>query len=92
MELNITFRNDISEISRLEGFIEQVAEQFSLPMDIVFNLNLVLEEAVANASSAIDAIGKTPPIYGEDGVFLVWRRKDCCQGKNLTEMGLGGLQ
>jgi len=48
MELNITFRNDISEISRLEGFIEQVAEQFSLPMDIVFNLNLVLEEAVAN--------------------------------------------
>ena len=48
MELNITFRNDISEISRLEGFIEQVAEQFSLPMDIVFNLNLALEEAVTN--------------------------------------------
>ena len=44
------------------------------------------------ASTALDAMGKTPPIYGEDGVFLVWRRKDCCQGKSLTELGLGGLQ
>ena len=35
------------------------------------------------ASTAIDAIGKTPPIYGEDGAFLVWRRRDCCQGQSL---------
>ena len=35
------------------------------------------------ASAAIDAIGKTPPIYGEDGAFLVWRRRDCCQGQSL---------
>ena len=35
------------------------------------------------ASTAIDAIGKTPPIYGEDGAFLIWRRRDCCQGKSL---------
>ena len=48
MELNITFRNDISEISRLAGFIDEVAEKFSLPMDLVFSLNLVLEEAVTN--------------------------------------------
>lgn len=34
-------------------------------------------------STAIDAIGKTPPIYGEDGSFLIWRRRDCCQGKSL---------
>ena len=48
MELNITFRNDISGISRLAGFIDEVAEKFSLPMDLVFSLNLVLEEAVTN--------------------------------------------
>lgn len=48
MELNITFRNDIAEISRLAGFIDEVAEKFSLPMDLVFSLNLVLEEAVTN--------------------------------------------
>ena len=34
-------------------------------------------------STAIDAIGKTPPIYGEDGSFLIWRCRDCCQGKSL---------
>ena len=48
MELNITFKNDIEEISRLAGFIDEVAEKFSLPMDLVFSLNLVLEEAVTN--------------------------------------------
>ena len=48
MALNITFRNDIAEISRLAGFIDEVAEKFSLPMDMVFSLNLVLEEAVTN--------------------------------------------
>ena len=48
MALNITFKNDITEISRLAGFIDQVAEKFSLPMDMVFSLNLVLEEAVTN--------------------------------------------
>ena len=48
MALNITFRNDIAEISRLAGFIDEVAEKVSLPMDMVFSLNLVLEEAVTN--------------------------------------------
>jgi anti-sigma regulatory factor (Ser/Thr protein kinase) len=48
MALNITFKNDITEISRLAGFIDEVAEKFSLPMDMVFSLNLVLEEAVTN--------------------------------------------
>lgn len=48
MALNITFNNDITEISRLAGFIDEVAEKFSLPMDMVFSLNLVLEEAVTN--------------------------------------------
>lgn len=44
------------------------------------------------ASTALDAMGKTPPIYGEDGAFLVWRRKDCCQGMNLADAAAGGLQ
>ncbi len=40
------------------------------------------------ASTAIDAIGKTPPIYGEDGAFLIWRRRDCCQGMDLITSGV----
>ena len=48
MEKSIILANDISEISRLYEFIEELGSDFSLSLDIVFNLNLVLEEAVVN--------------------------------------------
>ena len=48
MERSIVLANEISEISRLNGFIEEIGEEFGLTPDVVFNLNLVLEEAVVN--------------------------------------------
>lgn len=48
MEKSIILSNDISEISRLYEFVEEVGNDFELSPDIVFNLNLVLEEAVVN--------------------------------------------
>ena len=48
MEKSIVLANDISEITRLYEFIENMGNDFSLSPDIVFNLNLVLEEAVVN--------------------------------------------
>lgn len=48
MEKSIILANDIAEISRLAQFVDEVGEKFSLTPDIVFNLNLVLEEAVVN--------------------------------------------
>ena len=48
MEKSIILANDITEISRLATFIDEVGEAFSLTPDVVFNLNLVLEEAVVN--------------------------------------------
>lgn len=48
MEKSIILANDIAEISRLAQFVDEVGEEFNLTPDIVFNLNLVLEEAVAN--------------------------------------------
>ena len=48
MEKSIVLANEISEISRLNGFIEDIGEEFGLTPDVVFNLNLVLEEAVVN--------------------------------------------
>ena len=48
MEKSIILANDISEITRLYEFIEEMGNDFSLSPDIVFNLNLVLEEAVVN--------------------------------------------
>ena len=48
MEKSIILANDISEISKLNQFVEEIGEEFSLPPAIVFNLTLVLEEAVVN--------------------------------------------
>lgn len=48
MEKSIILANDISEISRLNMFVEEIGEEFSLAPDVTFNLNLVLEEAVVN--------------------------------------------
>ena len=48
MEKSIILANELSEISRLNGFIEDIGEAFSLTPDVVFNLTLVLEEAVVN--------------------------------------------
>ena len=47
--LNVGKINDnIAEISRLATFIEEVGEAFELTPDVIFNLNLVIEEAVVN--------------------------------------------
>lgn len=48
MEKSIVLTNDISEISKLNGFVEDIGNELSLSPDIIFNLNLVLEEAVVN--------------------------------------------
>lgn len=48
MEKSIILANDISEISKLNQFVEEIGEEFSLSPAIVFNLTLVLEEAVVN--------------------------------------------
>ena len=48
MEKSIILANDMSELSKLVAFIDEVGEAFALTPDVVFNLNLVLEEAVVN--------------------------------------------
>lgn len=48
MEKSIILANDISEIARLNEFIEEIGNEFSLSPEVVFNLTLVLEEAVVN--------------------------------------------
>ena len=48
MEKSIVLANDISEIGRLNEFVEEIGQDFSLSPEVIFNLNLVLEEAVVN--------------------------------------------
>ena len=48
MEKLLVLKNEISEINKLAIFIEELGEALNLAPDLVFNLNLVLEEAVSN--------------------------------------------
>lgn len=48
MEKELVLKNEIAEINKLAVFIEKLGEELNLAPDLVFNLNLVLEEAVSN--------------------------------------------
>ena len=48
MEKNLVLTNEIAEINKLALFIEELGEELNLTPELVFNLNLVLEEAVSN--------------------------------------------
>lgn len=48
MKNKLCIKNEISEISRLATFIEEVGDELQLSPSLVMSLNLVLEEAVSN--------------------------------------------
>lgn len=48
MKRKLVITNEISEISKLSQFIEEIGEELSLSPGLIMNLNLVLEEAVSN--------------------------------------------
>jgi serine/threonine-protein kinase RsbW len=43
--------NQIHELSRIEAFLEELADEWGLEIPLVFSLNLVLEEALTNIIS-----------------------------------------
>ena len=76
MEKSIILSNDISEISKLNEFVEELGNEFSLTPDVVFNLNLVLEEAVVNVINYAYPKEEHQSIYlsarlHEDSIILV---------------------
>lgn len=48
MRKELEIHNEISELNRVAAFVEEVGEELQLTPELVFNLNLVLEEAVSN--------------------------------------------
>ena len=48
MEKKLILQNEVAEISKLAIFIDELGEEFGLSPELVFNLNLVLEEAISN--------------------------------------------
>ena len=81
MEKSIILANDISEISKLAQFIDEVGEEFSLAPDVIFNLNLVLEEAVVNV------INYAYPKEEHQSIYLSARLQDDSIILVLTDTG-----
>lgn len=48
MEKILILQNEIAEISKLALFMDELGEEIGLSPELVFNLNLVLEEAISN--------------------------------------------
>ena len=48
MEKSLTLKNNIAEIAQLSAFIESTAQELKLSAELIFNLNLALEEAISN--------------------------------------------
>lgn len=76
MEKSIVLANEISEIGRLADFIEDMGNEFSLAPDVRFNINLVLEEAIANIINYAYPKDEHESIYlsarmHEDSIVLV---------------------
>ena len=70
MEKSIILANELSEISRLNDFIEDIGNEFSLTPDVVFNLTLVLEEAVVNV------INYAYPKEDHESIYLSAKMQD----------------
>ena len=70
MEKKLILQNEVAEISKLAIFIEELGEEFGLSPELVFNLNLVLEEAVSNV------ILYAYPKEEHKTISLIARKKD----------------
>lgn len=63
MEKTLILTNNVSEIDKLALFVEELGSELNLPHDLVFNLNLVLEEAVSNVILYAYPKDQTKEIY-----------------------------
>jgi sigma-B regulation protein RsbU (phosphoserine phosphatase) len=73
-ELSLTMTNSLTELPRLQQFVEQLAERYGIADDVAGQLNLALEEAIVNIINYA-----YPP--GESGAI---RLTAACSDKLLT--------
>jgi sigma-B regulation protein RsbU (phosphoserine phosphatase) len=76
-ELSLTMTNSLTELPRLQQFVEQLAERYGIADDVAGQLNLALEEAVVNIINYA-----YPP--GESGAI---RLTAACSNQALTANG-----
>lgn len=77
MRKEITIKNQISELERVNQFIDEIAEELGLDMELQMNLNLVMEEMVSNIIFYAYPEGKTADIelaaesHGKELTFVL---------------------
>ena len=62
MRKELSIKNEIGELARVNQFLDDIAEELGLDMELQMNLNLVLEEMVSNVIFYAYPEGKTAEI------------------------------
>jgi anti-sigma regulatory factor (Ser/Thr protein kinase) len=75
--IRIVLRNDLSEIAKLQGELENFGEKCSLSSKTLFELNLILEEVLANVISYA---------YGDNQRHEIVVRADLTDGELVIEV------
>ena len=76
-QIRIVLRNDLSEIAKLQRELESFGQKCSLSSKTLFELNLILEEVLANVISYA---------YGDNQLHEIVVRADLRDGELLIEV------
>lgn len=63
MEYSLTLHNDVQELSLLTAFIDAISEENGIDMMVSMNINLAVEEAVANVMKYAYQKGTTGEVW-----------------------------
>ena len=106
MRKEITIKNQIGELERVNQFLDDIAAELGLDMELQMNLNLVLEEMVSNVIFYAYPEGKSADIelvaesHGKELTFVLTDRgkefdptakEDANPDINPMERDIGGM-
>ena len=106
MKKLLTIKNQVSELERVNQFIEEIGEELGLDMELQMNLNLVMEEMVSNVIFYAYPEGKVADIellaetHGKKLTFLLsdqgkafdpTAKEDADPDVNPVDREIGGL-
>jgi serine/threonine-protein kinase RsbW len=106
MRKEISIKNQVSELARVNQFVDDIADELDLDMELRMNLNLVLEEMVSNVIFYAYPEGKTADIeleaesHGQELTFTLSDRgqmfdptakEDADPNVNPMERDIGGM-
>ena len=106
MRKELRIRNQMTELEKVNQFIDEISEELGLSMELIMNLNLVMEEMVVNVISyaypedtdaEIELLAKSDAneltlVLSDQGKeFDPTTKKDSDMSVNPAERELGGM-